>query len=230
ASTVKLPNGRIAVIGGVASKKPEPSLEFIPPSPDCPYGPECLVQINLLQTLGADGRLFILANTRSVILDPSKSYMLADTPGLPLLGISPTKPLGPSRTYPLSAGSVLLPLSEKNGWRAEVLVCGGSEKASRFPRLAPTLDWCGRMAPEDTEPDWEYERMSSGRVMPDLILLPDKKVLLLNGAHVGMAGFNGADKPALQAMLYDPEAPLGDRWRPLNSSTIPRMCKSSPEN
>ena len=36
---------------------------------------------------------------------------------------------------------------------------------------------------------WQVESMPQARVMPDAILLPDGRVLIVNGAQTGMAGY-----------------------------------------
>ena len=38
---------------------------------------------------------------------------------------------------------------------------------------------------------WAYENMVMGRVMPDSVLLPNGKVVILNGANVSEASFDG---------------------------------------
>lgn len=73
--------------------------------------------------------------------------------------------------------------------------------------------------------------------MPDGILLPDGKVLILNGAASGTAGYgnvqnqvglSNADNPVYQPLLYNPEAPAGKRFSSegLPTSNIPRMYHS----
>ena len=50
--------------------------------------------------------------------------------------------------------------------------------------------------------------------------------MILNGAHKGVAGFRAASNPNLNAVLYDPSQPVGQRMSILNSTTIARMYHS----
>ncbi|KAJ3027250.1 hypothetical protein HK097_006203, partial [Rhizophlyctis rosea] len=245
-TVLRLANGHLAVIGGTQNDISQPYIEFLPPSPDCPFGAECLIPIHLLKESGIDGvkfpfahvlpsgRIFLLAGAHSKILDPLQRFTPAeDIPQLPPLGLSIHNPKGPSRTYPMGGASVLLPLSSRNGWRAEILVCGGGsgswmQKVPGAPNMiAPALTSCGRIAPEDPDAEWEYEEMPIARTMGTFVILPDRKVLFLNGAQKGIAGYNAAIKPAHDAVLYDMDAPLGMRWRVLKGSDIARMYHST---
>jgi hypothetical protein len=68
--------------------------------------------------------------------------------------------------------------------------------------------------------------MPEGRVMVEGTLLPDGTVLWLNGAQTGAQGFGIADNPALDALIYDPEKALGQRWSVAGRSDIPRLYHS----
>ena len=82
--------------------------------------------------------------------------------------------------------------------------------------------------------------------MGQFIILPDGKLLMINGARNGTAGYttdtptikNTADMPwgmslaaeeCLTPAIYDPEAPAGKRWSDegLGASKIPRLYHSS---
>ncbi|KAF8470060.1 glyoxal oxidase N-terminus-domain-containing protein [Kalaharituber pfeilii] len=78
----------------------------------------------------------------------------------------------------------------------------------------------------EANPTWEMDSMNEGRCMVEAVLLPDGKVLWINGANRGAQGFVLAENPTLQALLYDPARPLGERWSRLASSTIPRLYHS----
>jgi hypothetical protein len=69
--------------------------------------------------------------------------------------------------------------------------------------------------------------MPMGRVMGDLVHLPDGSILLINGAGAGMAGWDKGRDPTFQALLYLPNAAAGSRWKPLNRTTIPRLYHST---
>ncbi len=62
--------------------------------------------------------------------------------------------------------------------------------------------------------------------MPCMAALPDGTFLLLNGAHQGVAGFGLATDPALNALLYDPALPLGQRMSILNTTIVARLYHS----
>ena len=78
---------------------------------------------------------------------------------------------------------------------------------------APTYDVGG---------GWVQEAMGSARVMPGAVLLPNGVVILLNGAKEGLAGDSasgGGSKafhPNFYAEMYEPYAPLGQRWTTLS--------------
>lgn len=62
--------------------------------------------------------------------------------------------------------------------------------------------------------------------MPCMVALPDGTYMIMNGAHQGVAGFGLATDPNLEALLYDPTLPVGQRFSQLNSTTIARMYHS----
>ena len=59
-----------------------------------------------------------------------------------------------------------------------------------------------------------------------MVPLPDGTVLIVNGAHQGLAGFASATDPNMNAVLYDPSLPAGSRFSILGSTTIARMYHS----
>jgi len=74
--------------------------------------------------------------------------------------------------------------------------------------------------------------------MGEGVLLPDGRVLILNGARTGVAGYgnvagqvgqSNADNPTFRPVLYDPDAPAGSRFSTagLPSSEIARMYHST---
>jgi hypothetical protein len=56
--------------------------------------------------------------------------------------------------------------------------------------------------------------------------LPDGTFLIMNGAHLGIAGFASASDPNFTPVLYDPSLPVGQRMRELSSTTIARLYHS----
>lgn len=73
--------------------------------------------------------------------------------------------------------------------------------------------------------------------MPDATILPDGKILIVNGAKTGTAGYgnvpdqvgqSNADNPAFTPVLYDPNAPAGSRFSTdgMPTSDIARLYHS----
>lgn len=92
-------------------------------------------------------------------------------------------------TYPFTGSGILLPLSPDNGYTPEVLVCGGTNLDDRLSSSSlrvsdPASSQCARMVLTDSgrNEGWKIEQMPSPRIMPDLIMLPEGKVLIVNGA------------------------------------------------
>ena len=70
---------------------------------------------------------------------------------------------------------------------------------------------CWEIQPDEPNPVWkETASLPNARVMPDSVMLPDGKILYLNGQSKGMAGGNAgqvqyAQDPVHAVDLYDPE-------------------------
>ena len=62
--------------------------------------------------------------------------------------------------------------------------------------------------------------------MACMVTLPDGTFLILNGAHSGVAGFGLADDPNLDALLYNPTLPAGQRISKLSSTIVARLYHS----
>ena len=62
--------------------------------------------------------------------------------------------------------------------------------------------------------------------MACMVTLPDGTFLILNGAHAGVAGFGLADDPNLDALLYNPALPAGQRISKLNTTIVARLYHS----
>ncbi|KAF9973719.1 hypothetical protein BGZ73_003019 [Actinomortierella ambigua] len=198
-----LADGRLFIIGGAtrgASLNSEdiavPTWELYPPLPNNPTHFDFLDQTlpyNLypMVHLLPDGNLFIFANQKSVIFSTKTWEIIKTLPDIP----------GAPRNYPLTGGSVLLPLRPENNYEPEILLCGGS---TDFSSHGNGNEYCGRIQPLTDNPQWKMERMPVGRVMPDVTLLHDGSVLILNGARRGTAGYGRARDPVLQPLLYKP--------------------------
>ncbi|KAK3026645.1 hypothetical protein RJ639_040672 [Escallonia herrerae] len=237
ASNHILPDGRVIIVGGRRAF----SYEFFPKNPAKASSMDVYYLSFLRETsdpkeennlypflhLLPDGNLFVFANQRSISLDYVNNRVIREFPSIP----------GEKRTYPSTGSSVLLPLrlsgsGTGSGVKVEVMVCGGAQggsflKAERGEYVAASKT-CGRMRISDPEPKWVMEEMPMSRVMPDMLLLPTGDVIILNGASKGTAGWEDAEDPVLNPLLYMPDEPESTRrFVTLNPSTIPRMYHSA---
>ncbi|KAJ3412649.1 hypothetical protein HDV05_000399 [Chytridiales sp. JEL 0842] len=162
-----------------------------------------------------------LSSNLSQLLDLNTASL---SPFLPDL---PTTDLSPSRSFPFLSPFVLLPLTKTNGYKATVMICGGTRKDQWASKS------CSTISPDISKGGWkEEEEMPVGRVMGDAVILPDATVLFVNGAKYGTAdgpaGHGMAKDPAFEGVLYNPAAPEGQsKWTILASAIIPRLYHSS---
>ncbi|KAF8870522.1 glyoxal oxidase N-terminus-domain-containing protein [Mucidula mucida] len=182
-----------------------------------------------------DGTIFVAANQNAMIFN-WKTNTETRLPNIPN---------GVRITSPFSAGATLLPLTPENGYTPEILICGGSQLSdsdggSVIDSQSPTSDQCSRLVLDAAgiAEGWKVETMPQARTMLELILLPDGRVVIVNGAQTGVAGYgfgrnqigsSDADHPALTPVVYDPAAPLGQRFSSdgIPTSEIPRMYHST---
>ncbi|KAJ8463198.1 hypothetical protein ONZ45_g17667 [Pleurotus djamor] len=239
-----LEDGSIMILGGCNdggyvndARQTNPTYEFYP-SRGRPITSPILVNTlpaNLypLTWLLPSGRLLIQSNWATVMLDykANKEYALPDIPDA-------------VRTYPASAGTIMLPLTPANNWTATILFCGGSNlQPNRWvanwniPGFKASTS-CVSITPDVSRNYRKDDPLPEGRSMANLIFLPTGKVLCVNGARTGTAGYGNqsfaigqsyADNPVFTPTVYDPNAPAGQRWNRdgLGSSNIPRMYHSS---
>lgn len=160
-----------------------------------------------------DGNLFVFTSKASQLFDVRSNAVVRELPDLP----------GDYRTYPNTGGSVILPFSSKDNYSPDVVVCGGGAYQDI---TSPTDASCGRIKPLSQNPVWEMDSMPQGRGMVEGTLLPDGTVLWLNGGNRGAQGFELMANPTLEALLYDPSKPKGQRWTTLAKSNIPRLYHS----
>lgn len=62
--------------------------------------------------------------------------------------------------------------------------------------------------------------------MTCMVALPDGTYMIMNGAQQGVAGFGLATDPNLQALLYDPSQPVGQRISILSTTIVDRLYHS----
>ncbi|CDO77228.1 Glyoxal oxidase [Trametes cinnabarina] len=243
-SSARIFDGSLIIVGGMHEATPfyntDPALsfEFFPRKEDTPRPSEFLnrsLPANLFPRVFAlpDGKVFMVANNQSIIYD-----IEAKTER-----ILPDVPNNVRVTNPMDGSAILLPLSPPD-FVPEVLVCGGSQTDTIDPSLltsqTPASSQCSRIRldEEGIAKGWEVEHMLEGRIMPELVHLPNGQVLIANGGRTGFAaiasvsepvGNSNADHPVLVPSLYTPDAPLGRRISNvgLPSSGIPRLYHSS---
>ncbi|CZT11942.1 related to glyoxal oxidase precursor [Rhynchosporium graminicola] len=161
----------------------------------------------------SDGTLFLFTSKASQVFNVGSNTVAKDLPDLP----------GDYRTYPNTGGSVLLPLSSKNNWAPDIVICGGGAYQDL---TSPTDPSCGRIQPLTANAQWEMDYMPEGRGMVEGTLLPDGTVIWMNGGSRGAQGFGLMDAPATEALLYDPAKPVGQRFSTLARSDVPRLYHS----
>ncbi|KAH8100960.1 copper radical oxidase [Cristinia sonorae] len=242
------PNVDPAFEGGAA----EPTYEFYPSK-----GEPQMMQF-MVDTSGLNSyALTYLMPSGNMLVQANVSTMLWE----PLTNVEhrlPNMPDNLVRVYPASGANAMLPLTPENNWNPTVLFCGGTDMPDEawgdysFPKINtfdyPASSKCHRLTPEPTDgspvdyvPDDDI--IGSGRTMGQFIALPDGKLLLVNGAANGTAGYatqtgettnmpfgmSLAAGPLGQPALYDPKAPAGQRWSNagFDTSPIPRLYHSS---
>lgn len=225
-----LPEGGQIVIGGrkqfsyefypkasTGMKKAFP-LRFLAETYD---GPKIENNLYPFVFLNTDGSLFIFANNRAILFSYTRNEVVKRFPEIPG---------GHPRSYPSTGSAVLLPLSVIQGkvMVVEVMICGGAPKGSyskaKNNTFGKALNSCARIKISDPDPKWVMERMPLHRVMGDMVLLPNGKVLIINGGSHGTAGWEHGRNPVLNPVIYDP---IYSRFDVQNPTTIPRMYHST---
>ncbi|RKO90455.1 hypothetical protein BDK51DRAFT_35389 [Blyttiomyces helicus] len=212
-------------------------------------------------TVMPSGRVYVFVSNESIVIDPSQdfsnpaaveSHPIPDlVPGGP--GTSDPKVAAAIADhspwiYPHSATFTVLPMTLKNNYSFKLQVCGGSKSpASAVSRGAQynvsiygdggqarpyASASCVQINPDDAQPVWSApDPMPNARLMPDSVLLPDGKILYVNGAGWGQAGGDAGESqyatdPVYGVDLFDPEAPSGSQWTSMANATVPRLYHS----
>jgi hypothetical protein len=248
-SSLRIFDGSLMVLGGDAEQTPfynvlpdaRNNYEFVPPKDGGVPRPSPFLKrtmpANMFPRAIAlpDGKLVILSNNQTIIYDIEKDSETA----------LPAIPNGVRVSNPFDATAVLLPLSPPN-YIPEVLVCGGSNVSDtidvhNLSKQDPASDQCTRMVltPDGIKKGWQVERMLEGRMMPEMILMPNGEVTIVNGAQTGYpaigsvrgAVYDGSnsDHPAFTPVLYSPDAAVGQRFsnKQMPTSKIPRLYHST---
>ncbi|HEU0016148.1 MAG TPA: galactose oxidase-like domain-containing protein [Longimicrobium sp.] len=130
-----------------------------------------------------------------------------------------------SRSYPAEGTSVLLPLLPAGGYRPRLMVIGGAG-ADPGPGLnenTPAVATTEILDLGAPAPAWQnVAPMATPRVMPDAVLLPNGKVLVVSGSSTGKADLGG--DPVFQVQWFDPAT---SGWTTLCSTRVPRLYHST---
>ncbi|KAJ6515972.1 glyoxal oxidase [Mycena sanguinolenta] len=263
-----LGNGTIVMIGGfqnggyilrnVPNNNPtdgaELTYEFYPSNGQTPQLVNFLVKTSGLNAFPlaynlASGNIFMQANLSTTIWN-FENNTETDLPDMPN---------GVVRVYPASGANAMLPMTPAHNYSQTIIFCGGSDIPEpdwgnfTYPYINtwdyPASNDCQRITPEPADGSAPHyiqdDDMPQGRTMSQFIILPDGKLLLVNGGLNGTAGFglhnlltpqdqmpfgnSYASGPVGTPALYDPEAPAGNRWSSAGfaTSSIARLYHSS---
>ncbi|KAF9261123.1 glyoxal oxidase [Marasmius fiardii PR-910] len=266
-----LADGTIAIIGGFTSGGyinrnypnddpatshggSEPTYEFFP-SRGAAQVMQFMVKTSGLNSYAhtfmmPSGKMFVQANFSTILWEPETNveHELPDMPGKII------------RVYPASGGVAMLPLTPANNYNPTIIFCGGSDMPDeawgdfKWPTINtwdyPASSDCQRITPEPADGSAPVyvkdDNMLETRTMGQFVILPDGKLLMVNGALNGTAGYatqtgqtdsyskmplgmSLASGPVGRPAIYDPTAEPGNRWsnNGLSTSSIPRFYHST---
>ncbi|KIK57124.1 hypothetical protein GYMLUDRAFT_247377 [Collybiopsis luxurians FD-317 M1] len=245
------PNTDPTYEGGAA----EPTYEFYPANGRTAEIMQFMVKTSGLNSyahtyLMPSGKMLVQANYSTMLWDPSTNTE-TDLPDMPGQVV---------RVYPASGAVAMLPLTPANNYTPTVIFCGGTNMTDdqwgnySWPVIDtfyyPASADCQRLTPEPLDgstPAYEQDDdMLESRTMGQFIILPNGKLLVVNGGENGTAGYSEntdtttqysqmpygmslAAAPVGKPALYDPNAPKGSRWSNdgFSTSNIPRLYHSS---
>lgn len=244
------PNNDPEFSGGAA----EPTYEIYPANGTVAQVMQFMIKTSGLNAyaltfLMPSGKLFVQANVSTILFDYTNNVEV-DLPDMPNNVV---------RVYPATGAVTMLPLTPANNYAPTILFCGGSNMSAdsygnySFPEIDtwdyPASNDCQRITPEPADgsaPVYvQDDDMLEGRTMGQFIILPDGKLLCVNGGLNGTAGYatqtgqtppggmpygmSLAAGPIGTPAIYDPNAPAGSRWSNtgLSSSSIARLYHSS---
>ncbi|KAF4618750.1 hypothetical protein D9613_010182 [Agrocybe pediades] len=251
-ASVRIEDGSVLIFGGSTALAfinnatiNNPTYEFYPPKNINGFNGLQIPSKFLVDTLNGnhfpnvaylpDGNIFVAANQQAMILN-WRTNTETRLPGIPN---------GVRVSSPFSGSAILLPLTPENNYTPEIMICGGSTVSEDLPPenysvFTPTSTQCARLVltPAGIAAGWKVEFMPEGRIMLDLIQMPDMRILIVNGAHTGVAGYgtsfdmvgnSSATNPAFTPLVYDPSAPVGKRFSSagIPATTIARMYHST---
>ncbi|KAH6567999.1 hypothetical protein BASA50_001160 [Batrachochytrium salamandrivorans] len=165
-------------------------------------------------------RIFLFVSNKSVIIDPKTDEQIYTVPDMPVMDHAPW-------IYPHTPAMTVLPMTIKNNFQFVLQICGGSRNSTIY-----ASGMCWHINPDDPNPTWTLEEgMPRGRLLPDCVIMPDGKLLYVNGAGWGTAGGDPGDvlnagDPIMIPDVFDPTAPSGQKWTSLAPATNYRLYHS----
>ena len=202
-SVVRLVNGSMMILGGMTtptSWSPNRNMEVFNPGTNV----NTLLPFPLLDNTGTSElpKAVIIPGSGNVFVFSQNNYAIMDkTTGLTLElpawwspdnGVTWLPPVGPSgrRSGNYAAGNCLLPIHASRGYTAEFALFGGSNDWDSTNQTAQNNVARVVITSTATPKQWTYDtdRMPYGRVASDCTLQPNGKILITNGARMGVSG------------------------------------------
>jgi hypothetical protein len=132
------------------------------------------------------------------------------------------------RTYCYQGTAVLLPLQhdDDNEYRRPTVALFGGAGSKDAGIDTPATETVELMVVEGDTPSWAYNNnaMLTPRVMPDAVLLPDGKVLIVSGSRAGRGDGSMSRQPVLSAEIFDPASKTFTAVAPMR---VPRLYHGS---
>lgn len=236
-SVTLLPDGRALILSGTtsagwsndvnnsfqvydpfdAASPLQPGVDL--PRPYSPFFPAGQANIDLYPAVVVlpSGDLLVHSRNTTRFLDPRTSTWSSTM----YRNVS-----GDSRSYPFQGGWAMLPLRPSEGYRVRIVVAGGASgtaaiapnQKSTHSVLTPATSSCEMLDLGDAAPAWKpIAPLRIGRLMNDLVALPDGTLIAIGGNAAGHA--DDGQGPVLEPELYDPAT---GTWRLLASTRVPR--------
>jgi hypothetical protein len=130
------------------------------------------------------------------------------------------------RTYGYQGTAVLLPLksNELNDYPSPTVAIFGGSGSKDAGIDTPATDTVETMVADAPSPSWSTTgKLGTPRVMPDAVLLPDGKVLIVNGSRAGR-GDGNSRQPVQNVEIYDP---ADKSFTEVAPTRVPRLYHSS---
>ena len=131
------------------------------------------------------------------------------------------------RTYGYQGTAVLLPLksNELNEYPLPTVAIFGGSSAKNAGIDTPATDTVEMMVADAPSPIWlRTGNLRTPRVMPDAVLLPDGKVLIVNGSRAGRGDGRNSRQPVHSVEIYDP---ADNSYTEVAPKRVPRLYHSS---